>query len=104
MTLDELQAEVVTRYLGLGLPAWPEPHPEREPLDEEYTRVVGGPLVVLRGDRWHARWHPDGGGSGGTGNGPDHDSAMDLCRRLAAGEQVRLPDGVAAAVGRSWLT
>jgi len=39
-------------------------------IDETIGHVVGGPLVVLRGKGWHAQWHPDGGGSGGTGRRP----------------------------------
>jgi hypothetical protein len=72
-------------------------------IDETIGHVVGGPLVVLRGDGWHAQWHPDGGASGGVGSGPDHAQVMEWCRRLAAGEDVRLPEDAAAYVGRSWL-
>lgn len=72
-------------------------------IDETIGNVVGGPFVVLRGTGWRAWWHPDGGSSGGTGRGPDHRQVMELCRRLAGGEDVRLPDGVEAFVGRQWL-
>ncbi|GAA2620106.1 hypothetical protein GCM10010399_59040 [Dactylosporangium fulvum] len=72
-------------------------------IDQTIGAVVGGPFVVLRGPGWHALWHPDGGSSGGTGRGVDHARTMELCRRLAAGEDVRLPDGAEAFVGRPWL-
>jgi hypothetical protein len=72
-------------------------------IDQTIGAVVGGPFVALRGKGWHALWHPDGGSSGGTGRGPDHAQVMELCRRLAGGEDVRLPNGVEAFVGRPWL-
>lgn len=73
-------------------------------IDETVGHVLGGPFVALRGDGWHADWYPDGGASGGAGRGPDHAMLMDLCRRLAGGEKVRLPARADAFVGRSWLT
>jgi hypothetical protein len=72
-------------------------------IDETIGQVVGGPLVVLRGTDWHATWHPEGGSSGGSGRGPDPDQVMQWCRRLAAGESVRLPRGTEAFVGRPWF-
>ena len=73
-------------------------------IDKTVGHVLGGPFVVMRGERWHAHWHPDGGSSSGTGRGPDHAKLMTLCRRLADGEEVRLPRGADAFVGRPWLT
>jgi hypothetical protein len=72
-------------------------------LDQTIRPVIDGPLVVLRGDRWHAQWHPDGDSSGGTGDRPDHAALTDLCRRLASGEDVRLPKRTEAFVGHPWL-
>jgi hypothetical protein len=72
-------------------------------IDQTIGNVVGGPFVALRGKGWHAQWHPDGGSSGGTGPGPDHAQVMELCRRLAGGEEIRLPNGVEAFVGHPWL-
>jgi hypothetical protein len=72
-------------------------------IDETIGRVVGGPLVALRGLGWHATWYPDGGHSGGSGWGPTHAWVMDQCRRLAHGEDVRLPAGTRAYVGRPWF-
>jgi hypothetical protein len=72
-------------------------------IDETIGTVVGGPFVALRGTGWHALWHPDGGSSGGTGRARDHAELMQLCRRLAGGEQVRLPRGTEAYIGRPWL-
>jgi hypothetical protein len=73
-------------------------------IDEVIGHVVVGPFVVLRGNDWDAQWHPNVGRSGGAGNGPDHSETMQLCRRLANGEDVRLPADAHAFVGRSWLT
>ena len=73
-----------------------------EAVDEVVRRVVEGPLVVLRGDGWGADWSPDRAGSHGLG--VDHQDAIRLCERLAAGEDVRLPDRTAAFVGLSWLS
>ncbi|MFC5286476.1 DUF6226 family protein [Actinokineospora guangxiensis] len=72
-----------------------------EAVDDAVAHVVGGPLVVLRGDGWDARWHPDGGAAQGVG--VDFDHLMDLCRRLADGERVELPAGAEALVGRPWF-
>ena len=74
-------------------------------VDETISLVFGGPYVALRGEGWHAQWHPDGGGSGGTGRRRhDHAQVMGLCRQLAAGKDVQLPPGTQAFVGRPWLT
>lgn len=72
-------------------------------IDETIGNVVGGPLVTLRGKDWHADWHPGGGSSGGDGRGPDHTRMMELCRRLATGEDVRLPKGGEAFIGQAWI-
>jgi hypothetical protein len=73
-------------------------------IDEAVGHVIGGPFVTLRGSGWHATWYPDGGHSGGEGRGPDHDTVLDQCRRLARGEDVRLPRGTRAFVGRPWFS
>lgn len=72
-------------------------------VDQAIGNVVGGPFVVLQGNGWHAQWCPDGGSSGGTPGGPDHAHVMELCRRLAGGQDVRLPRGTEAFVGRPWF-
>ena len=72
-------------------------------IDETVGTVIGGPFVALQGSGWHARWHPDGGSSGGTERHRDHAELMKLCRRLASGEQVRLPEGTKSYVGRPWI-
>ncbi|WFE29988.1 DUF6226 family protein [Solwaraspora sp. WMMD791] len=74
-----------------------------EAIDRWVGQVVAGPLVLLRGAGWYARWHPDGGESGGAGRGPDHSRLMDLCRRLAGGQDVRLPADAEAFVGGPWF-
>ncbi|WP_407344236.1 DUF6226 family protein [Pengzhenrongella phosphoraccumulans] len=73
-------------------------------VDSTIGHVVGGPFVVLRGKKWRAQWHPGGGSASSEGRGPDFTKVMDLCRRLAEGETVRLPRHTEALVGRSWLS
>lgn len=72
-------------------------------VDDTIGHVVGGPFVVLRSSGWQGQWHPEGASSSGTRRGLGLQQAMDLSRRLAHGEAVKLPRGVAAFVGRSWL-
>jgi hypothetical protein len=74
-----------------------------EAVDATVRHVVGGPFVVLRNARWHAEWHPEGGSAGGAARRPDFRAVLDLCRRLAEGETVRLPPDTEAFVGRSWI-
>ena len=73
-------------------------------IDETIGHVVDGPFVAVLGNGWHAQWYPDGGSSSRTGRGPDHAQLLELCRRLARGEDVRLPRDAEALVGRPWLT
>ncbi|UQS26546.1 DUF6226 family protein [Amycolatopsis thermalba] len=70
-----------------------------EAIDEAVTAAIG-PFVALHGRGWDAQWHPGGGSSSGT----HHERALELCRRLADGEDVPLPDGTEAHVGRSWFS
>jgi hypothetical protein len=74
-----------------------------EAVDATVRHVVGGPFVVLRNARWHAEWHPEGGSAGGAARRPDFRAVLDLCRRLAEGETVRLPPDTEAFDGRSWI-
>jgi Family of unknown function (DUF6226) len=74
-----------------------------EAIDAVIRHVVGGPFVVLRGRNWHAEWYPGGGSAGSTGPRTDFRELMDLCRRLADGESVRLPNDTEALVGRAWI-
>lgn len=74
-----------------------------EAVDELVLAVVTGPYVALRHPDWEADWHPDGGSSRNCDRAPDHDTAMDWCRRLAAGDAPPLPEGMTAYVGSSWL-
>ncbi|GAA1723559.1 hypothetical protein GCM10009809_19280 [Isoptericola hypogeus] len=79
-------------------------------VDQEVVRVVGGPLVALRGRDWSATWSPDAGGM--TGEPRDDprfrgrrgfSETMRACRALAEGREVALPRGTAAVVGRAWF-
>jgi len=73
-------------------------------IDDAIGSVVSGPFVVLRGTGWQAQWHPARGAAHATrGSGLNARDAKELCRRFAAGEDVRLPRGTEAFVGRSWL-
>lgn len=79
-----------------------------EAVDETIGYLVGGPFVMLRGPGWQAQWYPEGSSSGSTGSPgagpvPDHRQMIELCRRLARGEEVRLPGRTDAFVGRPWL-
>jgi hypothetical protein len=62
-----------------------------EAVDAAIRHVVGGPFVVLRGKKWHAEWHPEGGSAGSNGRRPDFRLLMDWCRRLAEGETSTYP-------------
>lgn len=73
-------------------------------IDTTVARVIGGAVVVLRHPRWYAQWSPDAGRSGGAGTGTDHARVMDLCRRLAEGQNVRLPTRTEAVVSHGWIT
>ncbi|MGD7705192.1 DUF6226 family protein [Microlunatus sp. Y2014] len=72
-------------------------------IDEPIMALIGGPYVILHAERWHAQWHHGGGQSSSDGGGPDHRELMQLCVRLAAGEEVQLPSDATALIGRSWL-
>ena len=72
-------------------------------VDRTIGTVVGGPFAALRGEGWHAQWHSDGGSAGGTGPCPDHADLIELCRSLARGQDVRLPDGAEAFAGGPWF-
>ncbi len=39
-TTDGLRAQVEARFDLLGLPSWPHPHPDRSPLEDEYSRLT----------------------------------------------------------------
>lgn len=71
-------------------------------VDEAIGQVVDGPFVTLRGAGWHANWSPGGGSAGSTALDLDFSELMELCRRLAGGEDVR-PPGTEAFVGHPWF-
>lgn len=57
VTESELLAAVdeAFRVTGRGLERWPDPHPDRPPLDEEYSRVTNAAkwrIVGARADAW----------------------------------------------------
>jgi hypothetical protein len=72
-------------------------------VDQAIGNLVGGPFVALRRKGWYGQWHPGGGSSCGTRRNLDHARMMELCRRLASGEKVRLPRDTEALVGRPWF-
>jgi hypothetical protein len=73
-------------------------------IDETIVHIIGGSYVVLRGEGWHAEWHPGGGSAGTAGRrAPDFQSLMEMCRRLSRGDPVRLPRNSEALVGRAWI-
>ena len=57
VTGDDLRASVDGAFevAGRGLPPWPDPHPHRSPLDEEYSRVTDAQkwrIIGARADAW----------------------------------------------------
>lgn len=70
-------------------------------VDNAVAHVVGGPMAVLTGRNWQAECYPDG--CSGHGPGPALSRLRDLCPRLLAGQDVRLPRRTRALLGRSWL-
>ncbi|GGM59524.1 DUF6226 family protein [Dactylosporangium sucinum] len=68
-------------------------------VDDAIGTVIGGPFVALVGPGWLATWHPEGAAASNV----DLRWAVGVSRRLADGQQVRLPAGASAFVGRSWL-
>jgi hypothetical protein len=75
-----------------------------EAIDATIGAVVGGPFVVLSGKTWRAQWHPGGGQASSEGHdGADFRELMDLCRRLADGQSLCLPDEAEAFIGQGWL-
>lgn len=45
--MAELRAQVEAAYGPLGLPSWADPHPDRTPLDDEYSRVTDAARYVI---------------------------------------------------------
>ncbi|MET0417968.1 MAG: DUF6226 family protein, partial [Actinoplanes sp.] len=70
-----------------------------EAIDETISAVVTEAFVALRGQGWHGHWHP------GRGSARDADLhwVMQVSSRLAAGEDVRLPPGTEAHIGKPWI-
>lgn len=73
-----------------------------EEVDQAIGHVVAGETVVLRHPRWSATWQPGGAGLSGGGRRMRFDRAMELCRRVHAGEKVRLPWRAEAFAGAPW--
>lgn len=77
-----------------------------EAVDNAVAAVIGGPYVVLRGRGWVSQWHP-GGGAGSCAPEADaveFEQARQLGERLVDEPGTRVPAGVEAFVGHSWLT
>lgn len=81
---------------------WPE---LTSPLAVLHVSVVHPhSAVAMLPDCGHAQWHPSGGSSGAAaGPSQDHTRLMQLCSRLANGENASLPEGTEAFVGNPWL-
>ncbi len=55
LTITALTDEVAARYARLDLPSWPDPHPDREPATEGYSRVTDAPryrIAQVRARLW----------------------------------------------------
>ncbi|ASR39476.1 hypothetical protein BAY61_19810 [Prauserella marina] len=72
-------------------------------LDATIGEIVGGPSALVRGDGWYSWWSPGGARFSSVRRRPSGDTMMALAKRLARGEDVRLPSGAEAFTGRSWL-
>jgi hypothetical protein len=72
-------------------------------VDDTIVEVIGSPFVALRGNGWHVEWYQDGGSASIGADGPEYYQMMELCRRLAGGEDVRLPAGAEALLGNAWF-
>lgn len=58
-SVEELVAAVDAAFVetGRGLSGWPDPHPDRSPLDEEYSRVTNSQrwkILIARVEAWFA--------------------------------------------------
>ena len=56
-SVEELVAAVDAAFVetGRGLPGWPDPHPDRRPLEEEYSRVTNPQrweILAARAEAW----------------------------------------------------
>ena len=81
VTEQELRAVVESAFAvtGRGLARWPDPHPDRSPLEEEYSRVSDPAkwrLVGARADAWCRALVETGLADGGS---------VDTSRRLGDG-------------------
>lgn len=72
-------------------------------IDDTISGFVSAPSVLLRGPGWQADWRPDGGSSGGDGDGPDHNEMMHICHRLWVGQPAPMPAGSEAFINAVWL-
>ena len=56
-SVEELIAAVDAAFVetGRGLSGWPDPHPDRRPLEEEYSRVTNPQrwaILAARAEAW----------------------------------------------------
>lgn len=77
--------------------------PLLEMIDEAVGRVVEGPLVLMRHRDWSVEWSPDRAGAPGL-PWARAKALWEMCERIAAGDDVRLPRGAEAYVAHSWLS
>lgn len=70
-----------------------------EAVDMSFGELLDGPVVLLAGDGWRARWFGAEDGRGGMSGDLDFGTVMGWCERLAAGHDAPLPAGTEALVG-----
>ncbi|TCJ30747.1 DUF6226 family protein [Nocardioides jejuensis] len=73
-----------------------------EAVDDAIRSAIGGPVVILTGPTWEARWSTWQSGTSGL-DAPPFDDLMETCRLLADGSAPALPDDAEAFVSQSWL-
>jgi hypothetical protein len=79
-------------------------HHRGRAIDQTIGNVIGAPFVALRGEGGTRSGIRTAVARAGRHEaGPDHAQVMELCRRLAGREEVRLPSGTEALVGRPWF-
>lgn len=75
-------------------------------IDDQVAALVGGPVVLLRGDDWEMQWTT--GRCGWSSRGLTDDQRMqpmiEACRLLAEGGSASLPPGTEILVSRDWLS
>jgi Family of unknown function (DUF6226) len=73
-------------------------------IDDAIGAAVGGPVVILQGDDWEARWIGGrlGSSASGTWASKRFDRIMETCEKIANGQAVALPPRTTVFVSQAW--